>query len=58
MSKIANWAKEGVAWAYEDKVMSGKGENLFDPDGDATRAELAALLTRYRTKDTQETEEE
>jgi hypothetical protein len=30
-------------------VINGKGDNLFDPQGGATRAEFAAMLYRWLT---------
>lgn len=41
---ISNWAKAGVAFASEKGYVNGKGNNLFDPNGDATRAELAQIF--------------
>jgi hypothetical protein len=32
---------------YRSGVVSGKPGNLFDPKGEATRAEVAALLRRF-----------
>lgn len=47
--KIADWALEGVMWCAMNGIFTGKlGENgmRFDPQGNATRAELAAMLHR------------
>ncbi len=41
---ISAWAKEAVAFANENGYVSGKGENMFDPHGTATRAELAQIF--------------
>lgn len=41
---ISDWAKAGVAFASGKGYVNGKGNNLFDPDGDATRAELAQIF--------------
>lgn len=46
-SAISDWAADGVAWAVEAGLVSGKPGNLFDPAGQATRAEAAAILARY-----------
>ena len=34
-------------WAREKGIISGKGGNRFDPRGQATRAEMAAMLMRW-----------
>ena len=44
---IARWAINGVEWAHEQGLISGKPGNRFDPQGTATRAEGAAILMRY-----------
>lgn len=41
---IANYAKEAIERLCEAGVISGKPGNLFDPQGNATRAEAAAML--------------
>ena len=43
---IAGWAREAVERLFGTGVISGKHGNIFDPQGEATRAELAAMLTR------------
>jgi len=41
---ISDWAKAGVAFASSKGYVNGKGNNIFDPNGDATRAELAQIF--------------
>lgn len=41
---ISDWAKPGVAFASEMGYVKGKGGNLFDPKGGATRAEMAQIF--------------
>lgn len=41
---ISSWAKKGVAFASANGYVKGKGNNVFDPDGHATRAELAQIF--------------
>ena len=49
-AKISSYAREGVAWAVGNKVMSGKNEGTrVDPQGRATRAEAAAMIQNYCT---------
>ena len=55
---ISPWAKEAVKWARVNGVIGGKGENRFDPKGNATRAEAAMILYNFfhrPSNDTQET---
>jgi hypothetical protein len=57
---ISDWALEGAMWCYMYGIMTGKSGKdtlLFDPQGNATRAEIAAMLHRFfdnviRTPDT------
>lgn len=44
---IADYAVSAVNWAREKGIISGKGGNRFDPRGQATRAEMAAMLMRW-----------
>ncbi len=41
---ILPYAVTAVAWAREHGIMSGKGDNIFDPQGLAVRAEVASML--------------
>ena len=43
---IAEYARPAVAWAVENGVVDGVTENTFQPKGTATRAQLAAILSR------------
>ncbi|MDR3149087.1 MAG: S-layer homology domain-containing protein [Oscillospiraceae bacterium] len=45
-SSTANYAKEAIEALCRSGVISGKNDNLFDPKGLATRAEVAAMLHR------------
>lgn len=40
------WAEEPVRWAVGAGIISGKGNGVLDPKGQATRAETAAMLQR------------
>ena len=41
---ISEWAKKSVAFAAEKGFVKGRGNNLFEPKGNATRAELAQIF--------------
>lgn len=45
--EISSWALTAVNWTYAQGIMSGRPDHRFDPSGQATRAEAAAVLTRY-----------
>lgn len=38
---------EAVDWAVEKDIVEGVGDNLFAPDADVTRAQLATMVYRY-----------
>ena len=47
---ISPYAKEAVEQLFKAGIISGKPGNIFEPDGEATRAEVAAILYRYLTR--------
>lgn len=46
-SSIASYAAPAVDWARANGIISGKGNNRFDPRGNATRAEIATMVMNY-----------
>ena len=54
---ISSFAVSAVAWARENGIMDGKDDNLFDPQGNVTRAEVATILMNYLTADTDASEQ-
>ena len=44
---IADYAKEAIGRLFAAGVISGRPGNVFGPQGEATRAELAAMLSRF-----------
>ena len=46
-AKIADYAQAAVEVLYQAEILNGKDNNLFDPTGFATRAEVAAVLHRF-----------
>lgn len=48
--KITDYAKTAMQWAVGSGLMKGKSGNLLDPQGMATRAEIAAMLHRFIEK--------
>ena len=48
--KITDYAKTAMQWAVGSVLVKGKSGNLLDPQGTATRAEIAAMLHRFIEK--------
>ena len=48
--KITDYAKTAMQWAVGNGLVKGKSSNLLDPQGTATRAEIAAMLHRFIEK--------
>ena len=49
---VAPWALEAMSWANTSGLIRGTGPNTLAPNGTATRAQVAVILTGY-TKQTQ-----
>ena len=47
LSRLSDWAREPMAWAVENGIITGKEHNTLDPKGSATRAEIATVLMRF-----------
>ena len=45
--KVSAWALDAMKWATANKIMVGKSHNDLQPTSLATRAEMAAMLSRY-----------
>ena len=48
--EISEWAVEAVLWAYENKIVQGVGNDMFNPAGDSQRAAAAQIMMNYFTK--------
>ena len=48
--KITDYAETAMQWAVDSGLVKGKSGNLLDPQGTATRAEIAAMLHRFIEK--------
>ena len=48
-SAISAYAADAVDWARANGIVNGKENNTFDPQGNATRAEVATILRNYLT---------
>lgn len=49
-STIANYAVTPMKWAVGNGLLSGMGNNILLPKGNATRAQLATIIKAYVTK--------
>lgn len=47
---ISSWASEAVAYCVNAGIISGRTDGSFDPQGTATRAEVASILVRFIDK--------
>jgi len=45
--KTAGYAQDAMEWAVANNLISGKKDNVLDPKGNATRAEVALILMRF-----------
>ena len=46
-AKISSWAVEAIEAMYKAGVLNGKSNGIFDPQGKASRAEVAAMLMNF-----------
>jgi hypothetical protein len=47
---VSNWAKDAMAWAAGAKLIGGMGDGTVNPQGTATRAQVAKMLLSYSGK--------
>ena len=45
--KISAWALDAVKWANAEGILNGSGDNTLSPQGLATRAQLAAMISNF-----------
>lgn len=49
-SQVASWAEEAVEWAVSQGILGGMEGDILAPQGNATRAQSAAVLCRLAQK--------
>ena len=49
-SDIYGWAQEAVQWAVNNSFITGRSNGGFDPQGNASRAQLAVIMSRFLQK--------
>ena len=47
--RISGYARPAVVWAVQNNIVGGMGDGTFNPQGYATRAQLAKVLHMYLT---------
>ena len=48
--KVSDYARAAMQWAVGSGLIQGKPDGVLDPQGTATRAEIAAMLHRFLEK--------
>jgi hypothetical protein len=46
----SDWARAAMQWAVGNGIIGGRGNGILEPQGTATRAEMAAMLNRFMAK--------
>lgn len=44
---VSDWAQDAVSWALAEGLLAGTSATTLSPQGEATRAQLAAMLVRF-----------
>lgn len=50
-TSVSGWAKDAVAWAVEQGIITGKDGGILDPKGQATRTEVAQMVKNFMTSE-------
>ena len=45
--QVSDWAQAALCWAVDQGILTGRGGNILDPSGSATRAESAQILKNF-----------
>ena len=45
--KVSDWAEDAMSWAVANGILTGNGAGELNPAGNASRAEVAAILMRF-----------
>lgn len=45
--RVSSWAVEAMSWAVDMGLIKGTSSTSLDPQGSATRAQVAAIFMRY-----------
>lgn len=47
VAAVSSYAEEALRWAVEHGILAGTDNAVLDPQGEATRAEVAVVLMRF-----------
>ena len=47
VDQVSGYARQAIAWAVANGIMNGRGGGVLDPQGTATRAEVAQVLLNF-----------
>ena len=47
-NKVSDYAVNAMQWALESGIISGESDTTLNPKGNATRAQMAAMIMRYK----------
>lgn len=47
VAAVSDWAQDAVSWAHAEGLLAGISATTLSPQGEATRAQLAAMLVRF-----------
>lgn len=50
-ASISDWASEAMHWCVMKGILSGREDGSLDPQGTATRAEVAAVMMRFMERE-------
>ena len=51
---ISEWADEAMYWMVRNGIINGMEDGTINPQGNATRAQVATILMRYHTLESTE----
>ena len=47
-NEVSDYAVNAMNWAIENGIISGESDTVLNPKGNATRAQMAAMIMRYK----------
>ena len=45
--KVSKYAQDAICWAEEEGIITGYPGGIFNPKGQATRAEVPTIINRF-----------
>ena len=47
LDSLSDWAKKAMVWAVTNGIITGDDRGMLDPQGMATRAQVAVIISRF-----------